>query len=163
MNCIDIETPLGSMLLAETQGSLVGAWFLDQRHFPKDAPGWPHRESSLLADARAQLGDYFAGRRRTFDLPLAPLGTAFQQAAWRCLLEIPFGECRSYGEIAARLGKPGAARAVGGAIGRNPLTLFVPCHRVVGRNGALTGFAGGTDRKDWLLALERGGTFHAGD
>ncbi len=162
MNCIEIETPLGAMLVAERKESLVGLWFLDQRHFPGQAPAWSRRRSSLLAEAEAQVGDYLAGRRGTFDLPLGPPGTAFQQAAWQCLLEIPFGECRSYGEIAARLDKPGAARAVGGAIGRNPLTLIVPCHRVVGRNGALTGFAGGTDRKRWLLAMERGATLDAG-
>ena len=107
-------------------------------------------------EARAQLEDYFAGRRRTFDLPLAPVGTPFQRRVWEALREIPYGETVSYGVLAARLGQPGAGRAVGLANGQNPISIVIPCHRVIGAGGALTGYGGGLERKRWLLALEGG-------
>lgn len=111
--------------------------------------------TSLLDRAVAQLGEYFAGRRREFDLPLEPVGTEFQQRAWRELRGIPFGATISYGEQARRLGDQKASRAVGSANGRNPIAVVVPCHRVVGADGSLTGYASGVDRKAWLLEHER--------
>jgi methylated-DNA-[protein]-cysteine S-methyltransferase len=103
---------------------------------------------------RAQLAEYFAGRRRDFDLPLAPAGTPFQQRVWQALRAIPYGRTESYGALAARLGQPGAGRAVGLANGQNPIAIVIPCHRVIGAGGALTGYGGGLERKRWLLALE---------
>jgi len=109
----------------------------------------------MLVEAERQLEEYFEGRRQKFELKLDPYGTAFQQTVWRALMEIPFGETRTYGEIAARIGHPSAARAVGAANGRNPLSIVAPCHRVVGSTGALTGFAGGLDVKERLLEFEK--------
>jgi methylated-DNA-[protein]-cysteine S-methyltransferase len=111
----------------------------------------------LLLEAERQLVEYFSGARRAFRLPLSPEGTPFQQAVWKALLQIPYGETRSYGEVARMVGRPGAARAVGQACNRNPLGIVVPCHRVVGRDGALTGYAGGIHMKRRLLALEKRG------
>jgi O-6-methylguanine DNA methyltransferase len=110
-----------------------------------------------LRAAAEQLDQYFAGARRRFDLPLDLPGTPFQQRVWQALSEIPFGETLSYGQLAARIGKPGAARAVGLANNRNPISIIVPCHRVIGADGSLTGYGGGLDRKRWLLAHEAGG------
>lgn len=119
----------------------------------------PHRETdraaAVLEEACRQLDDYFAGVCTSFDLPLDLQGTAFQQDAWRALAEIPFGETRTYAQQARRLGRPSAFRAVGAANGRNPLSIVLPCHRVVGSNGSLTGFAGGLETKRWLLEHER--------
>jgi methylated-DNA-[protein]-cysteine S-methyltransferase len=109
----------------------------------------------VLEEACCQLDDYFAGRRTSFDLPLDLQGTPFQQDAWRALAEIPFGETRTYAQQAGRLGRPSASRAVGAANGRNPLSIVLPCHRVVGSDGSLTGFAGGLETKRWLLEHER--------
>jgi methylated-DNA-[protein]-cysteine S-methyltransferase len=111
-------------------------------------------DAGRAAEVRRQLGEYFAGERREFDLPLAPQGTPFERAVWAELAKIPFGETRSYGEIARTLGRPGAARAVGRANGANPLPIVVPCHRVIGADGSLTGFGGGLDVKSRLLELE---------
>jgi len=108
----------------------------------------------VLRETERQLGEYFAGRRNRFDLPLDPVGTAFQRKVWRALLTIPFGETRSYQQIATQVGHPKAVRAVGAANGRNPLSIVAPCHRVIGSNGKLTGFAGGLETKAYLLALE---------
>lgn len=112
-------------------------------------------ESAVLVAAATQLDEYFAGYRRRFDLPLAPSGTAFQREAWQALCTIPYGDTITYGEQARRMGRPTAARAAGGANARNPLPIVVPCHRVVGTSGTLVGFAGGLDRKAWLLEHER--------
>ena len=112
-------------------------------------------ETPLIKKAAAQLAEYFAGRRKIFDLPLAPHGTDFQRLVWKALQNIPYGETRSYGEIAAMTGKPGASRAVGMANNRNPIAIIVPCHRVIGSDGSLTGYAGGLDLKRKLLELER--------
>lgn len=109
----------------------------------------------MLVAARAQLAEYFRGKRTRFDLPLRPDGTAFQQSVWRALLKVPFGTTSTYGALAAAIGRPGAARAVGAAVGANPLAIVVPCHRIVGADGTLTGYAGGLARKAKLLALER--------
>lgn len=146
----------GGLRVAASARGLAGAWFEGQRHWP-DTTGW--REDArhpLLREARAQLSDYLAGRRAGFDLPLdLSRGTAFQQAVWRALLGIPRGGTQSYAALAQAVGRPAAVRAVGAAVGRNPLGVIVPCHRVLGSDGGLTGYAGGLDRKGALLALER--------
>lgn len=150
------DSPLGPMILAATERGLAGIWFEGQRHLP-DSSGWPHADAHpVLVDAVAQLRDYFAGRRLQFDLPLdLQGGTTFQQSVWRALLAIPAGRTSSYGELSERVGRPTASRAVGAAVGRNPVSIVVPCHRVLGKDGSLTGYAGGLQRKDALLQLER--------
>jgi len=150
-----VDTPLGPMLLARTSSSLAGAWFDAQKHHPGafDAP--EQADDPLLQPAAVQLHRYFDGDATPFDLPLDPIGTPFQRNVWAALRLIPPGRTHTYGEVAQAIGAPSAARAVGAAIGRNPLSLIVPCHRVVGSSGALTGYAGGVDRKRALLALEQ--------
>lgn len=149
------DSPLGRIILAATGEQLVGVWFDGQRHQP-DTSTWPvATDHPVLQLAKTQLSEYFAGHRTTFDLPLAlDRGTDFQQAVWRALLSVPSGATVTYGELSQRVGKPAAVRAVGGAVGRNPLSIVVPCHRVLGANGALTGYAGGLERKTALLHLE---------
>jgi methylated-DNA-[protein]-cysteine S-methyltransferase len=144
------------MTLAARDNALVGAWFEGQRHQP-DPSGWPQDDTHpVLRAAATQLQQYFAGERTQFDLPLAlDSGTVFQQKVWRALLEITLGSTLSYGAVSQVIGQPSAVRAVAAAIGRNPLSIVVPCHRVLGANGALTGYAGGLDRKAALLQLER--------
>ncbi|NBU24338.1 MAG: methylated-DNA--[protein]-cysteine S-methyltransferase [Gammaproteobacteria bacterium] len=150
-----IDTPLGPLLAAGRDGALFMLEFGSRGRAPRAAPGWIERPAApLLRAARRQLDGYFAGRRRDFDLPLCPEGTPFQQLAWQALRQIPYGETRSYGQQAALLGRPRAARAVGAANGRNPIVIMIPCHRVIGSGGALTGFAAGLDRKARLLRLE---------
>ncbi|TXT39117.1 MAG: methylated-DNA-protein-cysteine S-methyltransferase [Comamonadaceae bacterium] len=150
-----IPSPLGQITLAAAGDKLVGAWFEAQAHWPDlsgctQTPGHP-----VLQQAAEQLAEYFAGQRRQFELPLSlSSGTAFQQKVWQALLGIPCGQLRSYQDISIAMGQPTAMRAVGGAVGRNPLSIIVPCHRVVGSHGALTGYAGGLDRKTALLQLE---------
>jgi methylated-DNA-[protein]-cysteine S-methyltransferase len=153
----EIHSTLGPITLAASAAGLAGAWFTDQRHYP-DTTGWTvdDRHPVLLL-AMAQLRQFLTGERRGFDLPLdLDAGTSFQRAVWQALLQIPVGTTCSYGALGARIGKPSAVRAVGAAVGRNPLSIIVPCHRVVGADGALTGYAGGLPRKAWLLALESG-------
>ena len=150
------DTPLGTVRIAARGGALIGIWFDGQKYDATAGAQWREApDDALLRDAARQLDDYFAGRRTRFDLALAPDGTAFQQRVWRAIADVPAGETTTYGEIAKRLGCPSSARAVGAAIGRNPLIVVVPCHRIVGAAGALTGYAGGLDRKRALLALER--------
>ncbi len=144
-----IDTPIGKLRLVSDGSALLRVEFQGQHG--KDGV---ESEDPVLAQACLQLEEYFAGRRQHFDLPLGADGTAFQQAVWSSLRGIPYGELRSYRDIAQALGKPKAVRAVGAANGRNPLPIVVPCHRVVGSNGKLTGFAGGLDCKRRLLALE---------
>lgn len=149
-----IDTPLGPLLLAATARGLAGAWFEGQAHHPGalDAPidaNHPH-----IAAAESALQAYWAGPPRPFSLALDARGTAFQRAVWQALCEIAPGTTRSYGEIAQRIGRPAAVRAVGAAVGRNPLSVIVPCHRVIGRDGSLTGYAGGLARKQALLLHE---------
>jgi methylated-DNA-[protein]-cysteine S-methyltransferase len=153
--CAHYESPLGTMLLAATDRGLAGLWFLGQRHGP-DSRGWREDPAHpVLQQAMAQLADWFAGERTGFDLPLdLQAGTPFQQDVWAALLAIPHGGTTSYAELARRLGRPSAARAVGAAVGRNPISIVVPCHRVVGSGGSLTGYAGGLERKTALLRLE---------
>lgn len=151
-------TPLGRVRLAASPRGLAGLWFEDQKHRPAalDGPLWPVEPSHVvLQAAQAQLAAYFAGRLQRFDLPLdLAAGSPFQQAVWRLLVDIGHGQRCSYGDLARRLGRPQAVRALGAAVGRNPLSIVVPCHRVVGHDGRLTGYAGGLDRKSALLALE---------
>lgn len=153
-----VDSPLGPLLLAASPVGLAGVWFTHQRHRPPETliSGWPvdHRHP-VLQTAAQQLTDYFRGQRLAFDLPLdLSAGTPFQQSVWQALLGISAGNTRSYGEIANQISRPAAVRAVGAAIGRNPLSIVVPCHRVVDAGGALTGYAGGLDRKAALLRLE---------
>lgn len=150
-----IDTPLGGVTLAATDAGLAGVWFDQQRHWP-DTAGWvTNDEHPVLREASAQLHDYFAGRRDRFDLLLdLSHGTAFQQSVWQALLAIPAGKTISYGALSVDLGNPAAVRAVGAAVGRNPISVIVPCHRVLGADGSLTGYAGGLDRKTALLELE---------
>ena len=149
------DSPLGAMIVAATARGLAGVWFEGQRHLP-DTRGWPLQpQHPVLRQAIAQLGEYFAGERKHFDLTLdLQGGTAFQQSVWQALLAIPSGGTTSYGTLSQRIGKPAAVRAVGGAVGRNPMSIVVPCHRVLGADGSLTGYAGGLERKSALLQLE---------
>lgn len=150
------DSPLGRLLLTRQGHDLLGVWFSDQANIPtwaSDAPRVP--ADGVLAEAVRQLGRYFAGRQTSFDLPLRLHGgTPFQQSVWRALQAIPYGQTTSYAAVAQSIGRPGAMRATGSAIGRNPLGIVIPCHRVVGRQGALTGYTGGLERKRALLALE---------
>lgn len=149
MHCI-LPSPCGPLRIEATPEAITRVQFLDDEVLPVAAG------SPLLAEASAQLAAYFAGRRRHFDLPLAPHGTLFQQQVWRALQEIPWNQPCSYTDIAAAIGNPRAVRAVGAANGRNPIAIIIPCHRVIGANGSLTGYAGGLARKRWLLAHEAG-------
>ncbi len=158
-----MPSPVGTLTLAAARDGLVAVYFEQRRHGPppleeaawRADPGGSETASRTLAEARRQLDEYFAGTRRRFDLPLAPAGTPFQHAVWAELRGIPFGEVTSYGALARTLGTPNGSRAVGAANGRNPISIVVPCHRVVGADGSLTGFGGGIERKRWLLAHER--------
>jgi methylated-DNA-[protein]-cysteine S-methyltransferase len=150
-----IATPLGPLLLARTPAGLAGAWFEGQRHHPPALAAPKHPDDLLLARAAACIGRYFAGALDAFDgLAFDLRGSPFQRAVWEQLLAIPRGATRSYADIARAVGRPAAVRAVGAAVGRNPLSILVPCHRVVGSDGTLTGYAGGIERKAALLALE---------
>ncbi len=151
-----LPTPLGPLLVQASGGNLTGVRPLPNGENGRDIIlSEQDVDISVLDHAGEQLTEYFQGKRRAFDLPLAPAGTPFQQAVWAALRAIPCGETRTYGEIAAAVGRPKAARAVGGACHVNPLLIVTPCHRVVGSGGALTGFACGLPVKEWLLALER--------
>lgn len=144
-----IVTPAGPMLAAaDDAGALSGLWF-DRG----PAPGWRHDEEPFAA-LREQLDIYFTGALREFDLALAPVGTRWQREVWAALTEVPYGTTVSYGALAARLGRPASARAVGAANGCNPISVVVPCHRLVGASGGLTGYGGGLPRKEWLLRHE---------
>lgn len=153
-----VSSPLGELTLVCDGSSLTGVYMEAHRH--TDRTGWGRRTAvgdptpAVLAEAGARLAAYFAGELTTFDLPLAPRGTAFQRLVWTRLLDIPYAQTRSYGELASTLGSPGGSRAVGLANGRNPISIIVPCHRVVGSTGQLTGYGGGIERKRSLLALE---------
>lgn len=154
------QSPLGPITLAATARGLTGLWFVEgQRHLPPELTGptvWPSdTEQPVLKQVSQQLAEYFAGQRSRFEVPLdLACGTAFQQSVWQALLAIPYGGTASYGEVSRRIGKPTAVRAVGAAVGRNPVSIIVPCHRVMGTDGSLTGYAGGLHRKIALLKLE---------
>jgi methylated-DNA-[protein]-cysteine S-methyltransferase len=143
-----VETPIGPLLLSAEHGRLSGVTFAARAETRSGEP--------VLLEAEAQLHAYFAGELERFELPLTPRGTAFQLSVWEALLEIPYGRTTTYSELAAAIGRPSACRAVGAANGRNPLAVIVPCHRVIGAAGALTGYGGGLERKRLLLALEAG-------
>jgi methylated-DNA-[protein]-cysteine S-methyltransferase len=149
-----IATPIGNLLLARTAKGLAGAWFDGQKDHPGTLAAPDRADDPVLADAARQLADYFSGRRQQFDLPLDLHGTPFQRGVWQALLRIETGQTQSYGDIARALGSHKAVRAVGSAVGKNPLSVIVPCHRVMGSDGSLTGYAGGLDRKRALLSLE---------
>ena len=148
------DTPLGPLLLARTSKGLAGAWFEGQRHHPPLLSAPQTRDDPLLIRVAEQLHGYFDGASRTFDVPLDLQGTPFQRAVWNALLGIVPGATRSYADIAREVGRPVAVRAVGAAVGSNPVSIVVPCHRVIGSDGSLTGYAGGIDRKVALLRLE---------
>ena len=144
-----VDTPIGAILIVGDGTSIIETYFAGAR--PK--PDWI-RDDEAFAEAAVQLRAYFAGDRKAFDLPLAPRGTEFQRSVWSALLEIPYGQTTTYSAIAATISRPAAVRAVGAANGANPIPIIIPCHRVIGANGSLTGFGGGLDVKRQLLALE---------
>jgi methylated-DNA-[protein]-cysteine S-methyltransferase len=148
-----MDSPVGPLTLAGKDGRLMHVRMADQTYEPSHG-GW-ERDDTAFPDAVEQLEAYFAGERREFDVELELVGTNFQRRVWEALLTIPYGETRSYGQIADEIGSPGASRAVGLANGHNPIGIIVPCHRVIGANGSLTGYGGGLDRKRALLELER--------
>lgn len=151
-----MTTAWGSMCLASTPQAIAGLWFEGQTHFPQDLPSVRSERVPFQEALEAQLQAYFQGQRQTFELPLQPLGgTAFQQRVWRALSELPYGHTCTYQALADRLGQPRATRAVASAIARNPLILLIPCHRVIGADGSLRGFAAGVEVKRRLLALEK--------
>lgn len=153
-----VDSPLGSLLLVAaedgTRAALRGIYFEAERHAVAAIPGGAREDELAFVDVRKQLDEYFAGRRRSFELPLAPLGTAFQRQVWEALRAIPYGTTTTYAAIARSIGRPLAVRAVGAANGKNPLSIVVPCHRVIGKDGTLTGYAGGLPIKRRLLELE---------
>jgi methylated-DNA-[protein]-cysteine S-methyltransferase len=149
-----IESPVGPLLLAADDTGLRSIGFVNGRHSVSPDSAWQEGPERLQEPIR-QLRAYFAGELETFDLPLAPQGTTFQLSVWRSLCEIPYGQTISYGELARRVGNPNASRAVGLANGSNPIPIVIPCHRVIGSNGKLTGYGGGLPIKEKLLALER--------
>jgi len=149
-----IESPIGRLHLAASDEGLTHILFVDQMdHKPQVVAGTGSAQQIVLETER-QLDDYFAGRRREFDVPLAPAGTEFQRAAWKALAEVPYGKTISYAELARRMERPRAVRAVGAANGANPIPIILPCHRIIGADNSLTGYGGGLDRKRRLLSLE---------
>ncbi len=153
--CSELPTPIGPILLTGDGEAITGVRFADPAG-PAATAGGARRDDERLGPARRQLAEFLEGRRTAFDLPLRAAGTPFQRAVWDLVRTIPYGGTASYGALAARIGRPGAARAVGLANARNPIAILVPCHRVVGASGALTGYAAGVERKRWLLDLEAG-------
>ena len=149
----ELDTPIGVLGLVADEAGLREVWFSSGRHQRTPRPEWV-RAREPLTQARQQLEEYFAGSRQHFELPLHPIGTPFQQQVWWALARIPYGATISYGELARRIEHPQAVRAVGAANGRNPLPIILPCHRVIGANGSLTGFGGGLPTKQFLLSLE---------
>jgi methylated-DNA-[protein]-cysteine S-methyltransferase len=152
-----LDSPWGGMLIAASDRGISGIYFNRQKYHPKRGAEWQHAPNNAhLKRAKKQLAEYFAGKRRDFDLELDPAGSPFQKRVWKAIAGVPYGETISYGELARRTGFPDCARAAGAATGRNPIGIVVPCHRIVGSNGKLTGYAGGLDKKRALLALEAG-------
>lgn len=149
-----IDSPVGLLMIAAGNDGLRHIEFSNPRHPIRMHGDWRQGESDTLQAAETQLGEYFEGKRRVFDLPLAPHGTEFQLLVWRELANIPFGTTRNYAQLAQRIGNPSAIRAVGAANGRNPLPIVLPCHRVIGADGAMVGFGGGVAVKEFLLQLE---------
>ncbi len=150
-----IDSPVGRLLIAGDEEGLRRIFFEQGRTVMRPDPGW-RENPAALKEAIQQMNAYFAGTLREFELPFAPEGTPFQRRVWKELLNIPYGTTISYGDLARRIGDPKASRAVGLANGSNPIAIVIPCHRVIGSNGKLTGYGGGLKTKEWLLALERG-------
>ena len=150
-----VDSPIGPLTLMARDGRLTHLVMEDQAHAVVPPPG-SRRDDDVFAEVATQLGEYFAGRRTTFDVPMTLEGTDFQRRVWAQLCAIPYGETISYGELARRVGNPKASRAVGSANGRNPVAVIVPCHRVIAADGSLGGYGGGLDRKVVLLGLEQG-------
>lgn len=148
MHSTFLQTPIGLLAIRASDDGIHRVEFVDQQDTPE-------KQHPLLTQAVQQFRQYFSGQRQTFTLPLAATGTAFQHQVWHALMKITYAKTASYGQIAESIGKPKAVRAVGAANGRNPLAIVVPCHRIIGKNGTLTGYAGGLERKAWLLALEQ--------
>lgn len=143
------DTPVGKICIGEDNGAITRVTWTQ---LPKS---YIQEETELILRCKKQLEEYFAGKRKTFDLPLAPKGTAFQQRVWKALQDIPYGELRTYQEIALAVDNPKGCQAVGGANGKNPIAILIPCHRVIGKDGSMTGYFGGLEKKEWLLELER--------
>lgn len=153
------QSPLGQILLVANNDAVTGLHFVGEKYYPGVADDWQRKPNAkMLVRARKQLDEYFAGKRKDFDLAVDPAGTTFQREVWRALQKIPYGATLNYGALAQRIGQPTASRAVGAANGRNPISIVIPCHRVIGANGDLTGYAGGMERKAALLRLEAEGT-----
>jgi methylated-DNA-[protein]-cysteine S-methyltransferase len=150
----EFESPQGTMILTATAKGLAGVYFKGQKHFPKQRDWQRHARNALLNQAKRELSEYFAGKRTHFSVSLDPQGTPFQRSVWKQIAKVGFGKTLSYGELARRAGHPGSARAAGAATGRNPIGIIVPCHRILGSDGSLTGYAGGLQRKRALLSLE---------
>ena len=151
------ESPYGQMLLVADGEGLSAVYFDGQKYFPQMGPEWRRdARHGPLRQAKRELAEYFAGERKRFEIALAPEGTPFQRSVWKAISTVDFGQTIAYGELARRAGSPGSVRAAGAATGRNPITIIIPCHRIVGSDGSLTGYAGGLDRKRALLALESG-------
>ena len=148
------DTPHGTMLVTATPKGLAGVYFKGQKHFPKKREWRRDARHPVLRQARRELAEYFAGKRARFDVPLDPQGTVFQRSIWKAISKVGFGKTLTYGELARRAGHAGSARAAGAATGRNPISVIVPCHRIMGSDGSLTGYAGGLNRKRALLRLE---------
>ncbi|HHX80000.1 MAG TPA: methylated-DNA--[protein]-cysteine S-methyltransferase [Acholeplasmataceae bacterium] len=146
MKKIITDSPLGKLVIVEEEGMITEIYATAKEHFISETP--------LLLDAKRQLEEYFQKQRKTFDLPLFPKGTPYQKQVWQELLKIPYGKVATYGEIAKRIGNPLGARSVGGACNKNPIMVVIPCHRVIGKTGNLTGYAEGLDKKELLLKLE---------
>lgn len=146
-----IESPIGELLLTADERGLTGLFMNAKAEIPDSSSS---RNDAVFHEAKRQIDAYFAGTLKVFDLPIVFTGTPFQNEVWKALCEIPFGETLSYGSMARRVGRPAASRAVGAANGRNPISIIVPCHRVIGADGSLTGYGGGMDRKRWLLHHE---------
>ena len=156
-----VHSPIGELILVACDDALVGLYMAGQKYLPDDDHFGEEQQPAVFEHAAAQLDEYFAGERRHFELRLAPVGNEFRLSVWGELNRIPYGETRTYGQLAANLGEPQMAQAVGAANGRNPIAIIVPCHRVVGADGSLVGFAGGIERKRYLLEHEQkvGGTW----
>ena len=149
------DSPQGRMLLVSSDAGLSGVYFARQKYFPKKEKTWSRdARHAPLKQAKRELAEYFSGKRMRFDVALAAEGTPFQRAVWKAIYTVAFGKTISYGELARRAGSPGSARAAGAATGRNPISVIVPCHRIMGADGSLTGYAGGLARKRALLRLE---------
>lgn len=158
MHCYDFyQSPQGRMLLVANDAGLAGVYFDNQKYFPQIGADWRQdARNACLRQAKRELAEYFDGKRARFEMALAPAGTPFQRSVWKAISTVSCGKTITYGELARRAGSPGSARAAGAATGRNPLSIIVPCHRIVGSDGGLTGYAGGLERKRALLALESG-------